>query len=115
MVITITARGNTLRSMVNNFADQLLSNGYQFDVFDTMVNNGKDQIGKLGMKILNILSNNNAMDLLNHTLKKEQKHKIDTLNTVCLSAIFIFIFILYAYHRHMQLHIFMLQKFYPMG
>ena len=83
-MVVITARGHTLRSMVKNFRDQLVENGFQFEPFDTITDNGRNEVGKLSMDLVNILSGNKVLKLLNHQLKKQQMAKLEPLNTVCL-------------------------------
>ena len=51
-MVVITARGNTVRSMIKNFRDQLVENGFQFEAFDKITDNVRNEIRKLSMNLL---------------------------------------------------------------
>ena len=95
-MVILTARGNTIRSMIRHFSDQLHDNEYNFPPFPTQSPTAQTEIGKLAMDILNILSGNEAIALINKAMDNKQKVKIEPLNTVCHIPISIFIIALFV-------------------
>ena len=53
-MVVITARGNTVRSMLKKIRDELINNQMQLADYDNSTVNAKDEMAQLQMDILDV-------------------------------------------------------------
>ena len=81
---TITAIGKTARTILYRFRNELRNNNVIGKPISTITNGESlKEIGDTAFDLMKIISGNQPFVSLNRYLSKEQKLKIEPLNTVC--------------------------------
>ena len=83
MGYSINVKGRTIRALIRNFRDQLLNNEWILDDYNDQTATAQGDICKISRDMLNIISGNKPIDIINAAYTKKQKAAIEPLNTVC--------------------------------